>query len=1678
MSSPSYIINIDSEYRNTNIYTNPTDFSVKLITPTPTNPPVVYGAPSVGTPISSSSTGAVNTPNSFLTPVQIDPDFYNVNFSVINGKLTHVKQISTATLIFSGIINNLTPAQNFKVINTAINTTYVNLSSTVFSQTAGTSGTNNVFLGSLTYSSTTGAYYLDWFNYSDFAADTGTSYVVPGVTYTQPFKSISYTSTFVVDLNNVIYWMFDYNAILVNIYNSTNPIMSSNSGTLLTSVSVYNSTMNSSLAGSQVGNPAYNLYKLSFQRFNNTSGYPYNILDNNTSYLQSFCSNLCGINNTSETCKPVIRVDSGSNIYIGFNINPNNPVQNSYPLNFNPTSNNYPSNFQGSYYTMIPNKTLYPWVYTTSVNKTGDHLLLITYAQNTYDNRTYYQAFPFYTQNGLIPSTMYVPPNATSTIWGHTGASTGTYNNLFTYNFGDRSWAYISTGATAIDTGEINFFITGKVSTSSPPVPTINVSYFRVESVGVTGNELDLNLNVATTNLTVPLNYFPNQYNPTVTENTGPVGPNPLPCTGGNYHTNAVNWGLTSMFSANLVCVQNPYPNARPFGNVVPNPYIVTPVFYSINLNVSTPTINSVTITRSLSQNYVIQGLGQPYVSPGWNTVPIVPEENYYIYPYIIDGPSGPGSTGSTLYVFFKTSKNYNTGAYTIPYVDVYVQSYTITSATTLTFNYSNAYKIQAYTSVPLPLRTLNISPYSTYGEYQIADINQQFVAIPYTQTINGVINKYVLCSFGNTGTVILLNFTNATGMSTNSGQGGGSTEVDNVINYTSFVTPYANNIIKNPLGVNQMTQVIISQTTTNVYAIDINNTIYDITDPLYPVLLSQNFSPNPTYVSSVSGSTLNYSTAYSSYRSHIYINPNESSPIVFNICQNTATGPISPYSNYSINSTVFPITDFELEYYNNNNQSPSTKYNVQGWGSSIVVQLTPSLDVVWTCGLGTYFSSGQSCNVNISGMALDNTSGYLYVSGVWQNSIIAFNHNTTLVNGVYNISSPSLITNKITSSYGNPYQDSFVTKISISDGGIFKWLMPIISSFYNGNIIVSDIDYINTTNNIIFTTSFKSINLVLYSPQISSSGTFKNPSSAILNVNNSSISSASFISITSDGALSFNYTYFTSSTGQTVDLYGLYVEENASNYNYENSIKVIGLTSSNLLLSTDLYGKQVQTIYGYSSNTPTLFSYSYTLKGTYVESHKTEIPASSTGLYIGDIISFSRYNTVINWFTYTPTISTPFYIFNKDGTLGGLYTPTVLNYSSSFISVYYYDSSFVDINTKHYSQIKLINYFNTGSNFLFNNDELYNYDIFIQGSLSINSNTGTRPISVGTTNDTYPLNTNFTIRYNITTSTSNTLVLNQLISIKDIKRTNLSCSTIYDNNNALYWAANIGVTPLPSVITFANNGNAGGYQGPTGAGNTGSITVLSVYGQSINTSSTGNYLVFPGSTGTYQYVVVTSISYSTGSNSYTVNMGSTGLNSLVAAYPFNAGRYYPNIYLTSFNINSTDILPWNPQSSYQQTYYTLKLNSLSIPNRAIYGYISGSTRSINDFEYVVLEIWNTNDQGTGNSGILNNVFTNNRNFVTPIESERTKFQIPVSGININSNNSYTVLTALATPTISFATDYNNISIRLVDPYDNIIFFDSSYNPNKADDLPFINSSVDQSLMQLNANFTFTLNTK
>ena len=993
---------------------------------------------------------------------------------------------------------------------------------------------------------------------------------------------------------------------------------------------------------------------------------------------------------------------------------------------------------------------------------------------------------------------------------------------------------------------------------------------------------------------------------------------------------------------------------------------------------------------------------------------------------------------GGFLYLIFALSRTYNAGPI-IAYIDTWVYKYTITSATTLTYISANKFFNTGQAGV-LPVTPSGIpfgSPLIPY--FRVVNVNDQFVACAYTQVISAVTNLFVVCSRVGTATSYILNIT------------GGQA----VLAYTYIYN-------QAPVGYNNIVDVYSSTGTGNNYAFTSLRSIYDITDLTYsPILLTDNFSPNigyetTTYMTEVFRNIYGQAFPYQPDRLSVYTSP---------------TGANMVY----IRQSCVALHTYNIEYNNygpyGTDQLVANEYQLQGWGIGLLIKILNDNTISWICPIGSQFIIDQGVNINISDICIDDEEKYLYAIGGWQNMIQTFNGKYTS-----STSPNSVVSNKITN-LGNPYQNGFIVKLDISQNGVFEWLIPIIPSVTSGNISLQRMSFIMSSNNVVITVNFTSSNMIVYIPQTSMTGSaFINPVSAILNLTNTSTGSAAIISITPTGTLSFHCNYFSNIAGQTVSLYGIDIEENASTYNFTNSIKVTGVTSTTRLLSTDKTGVQQQILYTFSTTSPTLFTYTYDLNGNYIESDRTEIPATANPtLIVGNIVSFPQYNRVINWVTFNPSgTNTPSYIFNKDGTLGGTYTPVVLNYSNSVIIQYYYDSSFVDPNTKKYSQIKLVNYFNTGSNFLFNNDELFNYNIFIQGSLSITANTGTRPISVGTTNDTYPLNTNFTIRYNTTTSTTNTLVLNQLISIKDIERTNLSCSTIYTNGIATYWAANIGVTPLPSVITFANNGNAGGYQGPTGAGNTGSITVLSVYGQSINTSSTGNYLVFPGSTGTYQYVVVTSISYSTGSNSYTVNMGSTGLNSLVAAYPFNAGRYYPNIYLTSVNNSASYILPWNPQSSYQQTYYSLKLNALSIPNRAIYGYITGSVRSINDFEYVVLEIWNENDQGTGNSGILNNIFTNNQNFITPIEAPRTRFQIPVSGININSNNNYTVLSAITTPNISFQTDYNNIHIKLVDPTNEIIYFDSSYNPNKADDLPFINSSVDQRLMQMNANFTFT----
>jgi hypothetical protein len=80
-----------------------------------------------------------------------------------------------------------------------------------------------------------------------------------------------------------------------------------------------------------------------------------------------------------------------------------------------------------------------------------------------------------------------------------------------------------------------------------------------------------------------------------------------------------------------------------------------------------------------------------------------------------------------------------------------------------------------------------------------------------------------------------------------------------------------------------------------------------------------------------------------------------------------------------------------------------------------------------------------------------------------------------------------------------------------------------------------------------------------------------------------------------------------------------------------------------------------------------------------------------------------------------------------------------------------------------------------------------------------------------------------------------------------------------------------------------------------------------------------------------------------------------------------------------------------------------------------------------------------------------------------------------MAGVSVNSDTNFVVLSNTSNiPILVISPGYNNLHMRLVDMYGNIINFDSTPNSAKASDSIFSGNVVDTSLMQMAANFTFT----
>ena len=697
--------------------------------------------------------------------------------------------------------------------------------------------------------------------------------------------------------------------------------------------------------------------------------------------------------------------------------------------------------------------------------------------------------------------------------------------------------------------------------------------------------------------------------------------------------------------------------------------------------------------------------------------------------------------------------------------------------------------------------------------------------------------------------------------------------------------------------------------------------------------------------------------------------------------------------------------------------------------GNSFLEKINAEGISQWLDQFGGGYSIGASrgLDVNVNNMIIDNTLNYMYIIGGWKYILETYRGNEFILK------------NQVTSNYSS--YNGFICKIDLTTNGQFVWLMP---SYGSSDIYFERLNYISSKNLISFVTHFSTPIMLLNDIQLSGVAPYTNPVTSILNLTNTSSETSALITITPAGKLSFSCKLFTNQQSSYIRLYDLSIDEATS----LKTIKVIGITNTNELRSID--SSNIENQITYTNIDPilqqSLIFYSYDLNGLYLNSDRIEFPPNMT-VEVSDIKSFSISNR-IGIFPNIKSLVPNTYInlYNKDGTLAtGTNTYFTNNYNSLFIQ-YLYNPTYTDINGVNYSKIILQDTFN------FTPESLVNYHLFIQGNLFDSY--------IGTTTqiaDTTTLNKNFTIRHNFIENSKDTLILNQVIDIKNIVRKNLS----YQGTE---WAGSISPSELPGIISYNNT------IAPSNP-----IIITALYGlTSINTSATGYYLMY--ATGTeINYITINSITYSAGAYQMNITNPSQALNQDLPP-----GIYYgPYIYFTETNQNAYYTLQFSPGTIYDKVYYNLKLNSLLIPNRRITSSFLPGTRSINDFRYIYLEVYNEDDNGNIDISVVNNYFTNNQNFVSLNQRTKTLFEIPIAGVSVNSDTNFVVLSTTSNiPILVISPGYYNLHIRLVDMYGNIINFDSTPNSAKTSDSIFSGSTVDTSLMQIAANFTFTKITK
>ncbi len=715
---------------------------------------------------------------------------------------------------------------------------------------------------------------------------------------------------------------------------------------------------------------------------------------------------------------------------------------------------------------------------------------------------------------------------------------------------------------------------------------------------------------------------------------------------------------------------------------------------------------------------------------------------------------------------------------------------------------------------------------------------------------------------------------------------------------------------------------------------------------------------------------------------------------------------------------------------------NPNFKYftNLQGIGLSFTHKIQNDGKPLWLNYIGGDSNIIFSENVNSSDINISESNLYLYQTVTWNNKISLYSSFNNLTGAQWSI-------------FNTGKSNVAVLKCN-TDTGEFLYSVPIIGTDIDiTNSIISD-----SYDNLYLDLTFKSPNLLVYNPTNQDIGTDQNPlTNALANIPNTSVTSVALISLKEDGLYRWNSKIESKITN--LETFSLGVSINPSGEN----ISIIGYSNS-YWIEFDTKQQTYIDISQFNFNKPdqyVVWSSLYNSTGTYLASDY--IYPFTGAVTIHPIQKCSMdYQIITIPYCYSAIKESSIAAYNRDGTLGTVLNIDSINIPESTVLTYYIEPRIRDSTGKYYSTLNAYSFtgalfepelfMGTGTNYT-------NYQVFIKGNQPDSTVTG--------------LNTNFTVRstqfipnsqFSASIPDQFIIVLNQTIDTTKIIR--YTFEPTLTPNSKYFFSGNMAKSNTTAIIKWTS-------QTVNEEGN----IIMNVFGLDWY----GNIVYNDGKT----YYIITLIN-----NQITVlTVLSITVDQLTYEFIFTIKgtqlleqQYF---YLSAYNVNATYTLQFYPGSINSSQTYTIELQSLIIPNRPIKTSFLTGVRDLNDFRYIFLEVYNTNEEGIADSQIVNNVYSND-----PNRSTKAIFEIPISGVYTQGESNFMILSAGTQPLIRFRPDGSNIRITLKDPYGNVILFDNttyktndtqiSADPNVINELITGYNVVDSRLMNMSCSFIFT----